>query len=679
MPHFTQNHVLVVTFDELVPKFYSSVQSLSTILIRCEKRGFGLKRVQRGHYGGQSLIEFDSLPPIIKDQLLDPRQSLHLMEQYFKIDSKAVQFYQEYRFWDGSSIDDEKQTMYVANASVLNAVWRLRDARIAEILSKRGKIKRIWESLCADTQSFKPILAKKYDLTFDLPDNYRRFQEKCERYKEVGYEYLISGKHLNTNGQKVSDNTIKIFESLFARQTYKPTYQEVADAYEAFLNGYVEIINNATGELYNCKEFPKLSKATVYNYLSEWKSAIGTNALRSGDRQSLMQKFKPYHSLEKPKYSGSIVSIDDRQPPFEYGKSMRPWFYMGIDLASECFTTWVYGKSKEGIILDFYRQMIRNHVEWGLPLPAEIECESSLNSSYRNTLLQEGNMFQYVRIEANNARGKRIERYFQNLRYGVEKQATGWISRPFAKSESNQSGSQPKIIQSFDEIIHDRLVEIQDWNNSPHSQFPEMTRWEYFIERQHPDLKPINWRGIIPFVGYKTETSCNVGIVKLQGKEFLLGDNAKIYTGEKLISLMDVIEGEHIEVFWLDDNNGNVMKALAYIGSKYICELIAKPKYSKATIEQSPEDLERRELISKYVATVDGYARSRKNSIESITVIDNRKKTLNNSFKIRELGETMIVVNRQVERDYYEPEVLEEVEVFNEVSTASKRSLRDRF
>ena len=64
------------------------------------------------------------------------------------------------------------------------------------------------------------------------------------------------------------------------------------------------------------------------------------------------------------------------------------WFYLGVDLGSEAIVTWVYGTSKEGIILDFYRQMVRNYAMWGLPLPAEIECESNLNADYRDGFLE---------------------------------------------------------------------------------------------------------------------------------------------------------------------------------------------------------------------------------------------------------------------------------------------------
>ena len=166
-----------------------------------------------------------------------------------------------------------------------------------------------------------------------------------------------------------------------------------------------------------------------------------------------MQAFKPHHSTDKPQFAGSLISIDDRQPPFKTHDGKRVWFYMAIDLASEAFTCWVHGKTKEGIIKEFYRQLVRNYAEWGANLPDGLECESSLNKSFETTFLSEGAMFQNVRIEPNNARGKKIERYFRELRYSYEKQREGWIARPFALSESNQTGSHEVPTLSYQQII----------------------------------------------------------------------------------------------------------------------------------------------------------------------------------------------------------------------------------
>ncbi|WP_449398500.1 hypothetical protein [Chryseobacterium wanjuense] len=89
-------------------------------------------------------------------------------------------------------------------------------------------------------------------------------------------------------------------------------------------------------------------------------------------------------------------------------------------------------------------------------------------------------MFQNVRIEANNARGKRIERYFGSLRYGSEKEREGWLARPHALSESNQKGSKEVPMLPYERIIEECITDIYDWNNAPHSVDPSKTRWEYF-------------------------------------------------------------------------------------------------------------------------------------------------------------------------------------------------------
>ncbi len=641
MPHFTHDNILVVAYDELVPEFYTSQRSLEVVVSRDKKRGFGMEKYQSGCFSREALIVYDSLPSRIKDVIPDLRKTEHVFERFFKIDDVAVTTYQEFEFWDGSTLDDPMIEQYVANASMLRATFDLMQDRIAMIRRMNKKPKHLWQTLCDDATSFKPVMQKKFGFSHDLPENYRRFQEKAILFNSPngGYASLVSGKHLNKNGAKVNDEVIQLLEQMFAYIQYKPNFTEVSDTYDGFLNGYVDVINNATGELYNPKDFPRLSKATVYRYLNEWKSKIATHTIRSGDRQKLMAKYKPYHSMDKPKFSGSLLSIDDRQPPFEYAPGKRLWLYLGIDVHSECLIGWAYGKTKEGIILDFYRNLVRNMNDWNVSMPAELEAESSLNSSYKDTFLREGGMFQYVRIEANNARGKIIERYNGMFRNEREKKQAGWIARPFARAEHNQaSGSKQKIVP-YDQLLVMILQDIEDWNNEPHSIYTDKTRFEVFLERQNPDLKETNYRSILTGLGFKSSTSCNNGIIKLQGREWLIGSNDAILTGEALINTMNRVEGEGLDVYWIDDNDGNVMKAYAYLHgeTKMMCQLIAKPTYNRARIEQTPADMENRELMSKYVATIEAYNKTKRLSLDRVTVLDNRVKKLNNKFRMREL------------------------------------------
>ncbi len=620
---FEWNGLIVVTKEALVPNWYSW-RNLRAAIDRYKNSPVGIKRVQLGGNGRVMLIDFDTLPAHIQHGLGDPRNVKHVLEQYYKTDKEALPFFVRYQLANGDYLSAEYQERYIINASVLKALIALRTTIEKERIKKGQNYTGITAVLCDHAKTFQKTLHTKRKQQHTLPESLKRFKQVLNDFEKQGYKSLISGKHGNDNSRKVTTETLALLESMFAKDSTKPTATEVYRRYDAFMAGYLEIINNNTGEVFNPIEFKPLSKTTVTNYLSNWESIIGTYANRSGDRQKYMQAFKPYHTLDKPKFAGSIISIDDRQPPFKTHDGKRLWFYNGIDLASEAFTCWVYGKTKEGIIIEFYRQLIRNYAEWGFCLPNELEAEMSLNSSFTETFLREGAMFQDVRIEANNARGKRIEAYYRPLRYELEKKRAGWLARPFALTESNQAGSHEVKAQHYEDIVNGCLQDIETWNNMPHSVHKHLSRWEVFMQMQHPDLKPTNYEAILPHLGYKAVTSCNAGIIKLQSKEYLLGTDSKVCTDpESLIRLMKRVEGNDIDIYWLDDNQGKVLKALIFIGSQLICEAVAKPHYNRAKIEQTSEDIAARETMSKYVAIIEAYGKNRKQTIESVTIIDN--------------------------------------------------------
>src|SRR5690606_34491167 len=109
-----------------------------------------------------------------------------------------------------------------------------------------------------------------------------------------------------------------------------------------------------------------------------------------------------------------------------------------------------------------------------------------------------------------------------------------------------------KKIIPYNTIVENALRDIQEWNNSPHAVHTHMSRWDVFCEMQNPKTSPTNWKGILPRLGYTTQSSVNTGIIKLQGGEYLLGDDGEIYTGDRLINLMKRVEGEKVTIYWLD-------------------------------------------------------------------------------------------------------------------------------
>jgi hypothetical protein len=209
-----------------------------------------------------------------------------------------------------------------------------------------------------------------------------------------------------------------------------------------------------------------------------------------------------------------------------------------------------------------------------------------------------------------------------------------------------------------------------------------MTRWEVFLAMQNPNVRPTNYRAIIPYLGYKTETSCRAGIIKLDSKEFLLGNNGVIAVGSQLVQLMDVAEDHRLNVRWLDGNDGEVLKAYVYVGDTFVCEAVRKPEYHRARIERTAECEANLTLMSSYTATITGYSRERRAEIDHITIIDNRPKTLNNKFQIagitRYEASEMPVETLPTEFEDDSDMVLVEAGA-GTVETSFKRDFKDRY
>ncbi|MFT4062561.1 MAG: hypothetical protein QM642_09430 [Edaphocola sp.] len=566
-----------------------------------------------------------------------------------------MRFYnQDFKFENGDRLKDEHVDEYILNASVLIAVDTYKREHIAERSRKGKKATKLYEWMANECQNFNKTLRGKHkNKQHTLPTSGRQFRVVYDAFFQpselngqqypVNYTALVSGKLQNDNARSLTDKVTALLDSMFAKAGTKPAKITVARRYQAFMEGLADVVNNATGELYNPADFSPLGERTVTRWLASYESKAATYSLRSADRQKLRGQFTPYLEFERPIHAGSLLSVDDRQPPFEYGPSQRLWVYNALDVASDAIVATVWGKSKEGMIMEFYRQILRNYTQWGMKLPAELEAEVSLNISFKETFLREGAMFDYVRMEANNARGKIIERRNRDFRLIHEKEMEGFIGRWHARDEANQPLPASNIYkeqkyQAYDKLVQQSLMVIEDWNNMEHPTSKGMSRWDYFTQNQNPQLRSTNWRALLPYLGYAAKTSCNLGKIRVQGVNLMIADQGDILFGEALISRLKLIEGENVTVYWLDGNDGQIMKALVYVGSEFICEGVPVPKPNRARVERTAEDEVKLQLQSKYTATVEGWINSRKRSIEAVTIIDSRPKTLNQNFVMPGLG-----------------------------------------
>jgi hypothetical protein len=89
---------------------------------------------------------------------------------------------------------------------------------------------------------------------------------------------------------------------------------------------------------------------------------------------------------------------------------------------------------------------------------------------------------------------------------------------------------------------------------------------------------------------------------------------------------MERVEGRSVIIYWIDDHDGKVLKALVYISNLLICEAVAKPRFNRAPNEQTDDDRNAMAIMSAYRATVEAYGRRSKNAIEKVTIIDHTPK-----------------------------------------------------
>lgn len=119
----------------------------------------------------------------------------------------------------------------------------------------------------------------------------------------------------------------------------------------------------------------------------------------------------------------------------------------------------------------------------------------------------------------------------------------------------------------------------------------------------------------------------HAGRITLQGQHRMVGQNGKLAIGDELINIMSQIEGREVQVYWLDGNDGQVLKALVYTPhGQMVCELLHDFEHSRATLERTPQDDVYQNLTAAYAATVRGYAQRTAKAVDRVTLIETETK-----------------------------------------------------
>ena len=585
---------------------------------------------RRGDRGGCALVVVDSFPPRYKEEVYlrhpetDSVRLAGWVRSNYEIDQSAVVFFHD-REKTGLDLKPEKIREYITNASVLNTCIRLYDN--ARTYQRIAGDKYDWGKMAAAVDSLR------VQFGHTLPGSMLRFRKKVAEYRREGYGCLISGKFGNQSARKVDYRTERLILGI-AVLPNKPFNTNVAEMYNQFVCGELDVYDPETGELFNPDDFtdrdgePRvLSETTINNYLNKPKNRVLIEHKLSS-WSTFMHEQMPHMHRHAPEFSFSKISFDDRDLPRKLKDTKaRPKAYYAYDVASQCVVGFAYNRNKNvDLVVDMFRSMFRLIDRKGWGCPAQVEVENHLMSQWKDSFLKAGVMFPFVRFCApQNSQEKYAEPMNGAKKKAVEHRNHLGIGRFYAKDrhyrtegrkvfDEQNDTYEDKQYYSWDELVTDDMCDVMEFNNSLHpnqKKYPGMTRWQVLEANMNPNLEPINKAVLARFIGDHVETSvrrnsyCRVGYTDwwLSGTgvlERLAPNNWKV------------------DAYYLTDDDGNITDVYIYQNGMLVDKLQNVGTFNTADCEQTDADrtvfVEQRKKISGFNAYV------RDNAISSVGV-----------------------------------------------------------
>lgn len=561
-----------------------------------------------------ALIEVESLPERFREKVRAkyPEGSNMYLHRYFdtfyELDTAARAYYSTEVFKaDGANISPKVQKEYTINASVLNAIIKFADSKAMMKRAMGGKMK--WDEVVEAVEYFRNKVGHT------LPAS--RLQDTLRKYREGGYAALVSRKYNNQSARKVSVSLERLIIAI-AVQDNSPFNTMIMEQVNAFFAGEIDVVDTTTGEMFNPEDYYKngkpitISRATVWNYINNPKNRVIIENMRQ-DWTNFNHNIRPHMRRESAFFSFSKISLDDRDLPRKTHAGLRPKAYYAYDVASGCVIGYAYSREKTtDLFIDCLRNMFRLIDRNGWPVPGEIEVENHIVSQFKDTFMEPGVIFDFVRwCVPTNSQEKRAEHFNRAKKYTVEKKnhagiGRWWLRLPVNKvydqkvfDEKNNTYVDRKTYD-YEELVADDLADIKEYNNMLHpnqKRYPGMTRWQVLCCNMNPNLHPMDKRTLYRHIGECTATSVNRNsCVRVQYRDFWLSSPDVLRRLEP--------NNNRVKAYYLPDKKGNFDEVYIYQDGKYIdtCRFIGE--YQEARMERTEKDeqifLEQRKYISKF-------------------------------------------------------------------------------
>ena len=574
-----------------------------------------------GHY---ALVAVESLPRDYraKVQALYPDGDLTHLKGWvcsnYETDQAAVAFFHS-REQAGLDLPPEKIKEYVANASVLNCCIRLYERAATAQKLFGGKYN--WEQMA------NAITALREEYGHTLPTSTLRFRKKVNEYKKEGYSCLISGKFGNQSARKVDYKTERLILGL-AVLPNKPFNTNIAEMYNMFVCGELDVYDPKTGELMNPDDFvdkktgePKeLSESTITNYLNKPSNkTLIEHSLMSWT--TFMHEAMPHVHRHGGDFSLSQITMDDVDLTRKLKDTkQRVHAYYAYDVVSQCVVGASYARKKdEGLVVDCFRDMFRLIEKQGWGMPAGIEVENHLMTQYKDGFLQAGVAFPFVHFCApQNSQEKYAEPLNGAKKRSVIHKNHEGIGRFYGKGKWRQEYKkvsdetnelyEDKEYFSWDQLVAEDRRDSYEWNHQLHpnqKKFPGMTRWDVLCERINPTLQPLDKLTLARYIGERVETSIRRNsTVRVAHEDWWLSDTSVL---EKLRP-----NDYHVTAYYMPDEEGKPTEVYIFQGDKYIDHVEKVQTYNRVMAEQTEEDtvnyIEQRKKIAKFSKYVKDHA-----------------------------------------------------------------------
>lgn len=591
---------LCISYSELVDSGIMTTANYNSLTYRKK-----VKVVRRG--GGASdccaLIAIDSLPSKYKEAVEkkypggdEVRIKAWVLSNY-GMDQAAIAFFHD-RSKTGIDLDEKKKREYIINASVLNCCIKLYE--------RARDSQRLFGGTYNWDMMAKTIEILREELGHTLPTSTLRFRKKVNEYKRKGYGCLISGKFGNQSARKVDYKTEQLILGL-AVLPNKPYNTNIAEMYNMFVCGELDVYDPKTGELMNPDDFVdkkmgeplELSESTINNYLNKPKNRVLVeHALSSWT--TFMHEQMPHVHRHAPEFSLSKISFDDRDLPRKLKDTKaRPKAYYAYDVMSQCVVGFAYNRNKNvDLVVECFRSMFRLLERRGWNCPAQVEVENHLMSQWKDSFLKAGVLFPFVRFCApQNSQEKYAEPMNGAKKRSVEHRNHLGIGRFYAKDRHYRTEAkkvfdelndtyEDKQYYSWDELIADDMRDVMEFNNSLHpnqKKYPGMTRWQVLEANLNPTLQPIAKSVLARFIGEHVETSIRRNsYCRVAYEDWWLSDVSVI---EKLAP-----NNWKVDAYYLTDEDGSVKNVYIYQNDMLIDELQNVGTFNTADCEQTEED-----------------------------------------------------------------------------------------